>query len=343
MKALIVQQDKTAAVKEVPVPSISDDQILVKTVAVAQNPTDWQYIETATTPGTISGVDWSGTVVQVGKNAGKFAVGDHVAGFVHGGTYKDWGAYAEYVKTDADLAWIVPKGTLSHEQAATLGCALWTAVQGLFHPTRLGLVEPPHRASGEEWVFVYSGSSSLGMYVIQLAHLAGYKVVTVASPKNHELCTSYGADAVFDYKDPEVVAKVKAVTNNSLHAAFDTIAQLPTQSLTIQTFGPGAGKLVVIKPPQEDAQKLRKDVEIQHILIYTALGREFTLGKHFPPSQEDRAHMAQFLVKLPALVTAGAIKPNPVKVWPGGLAAIPEGLRYMKEGKHSGEKIVYLV
>jgi NADPH:quinone reductase-like Zn-dependent oxidoreductase len=36
------------------------------------------------------------------------------------------------------------------------------------------------------------------MFAIQLAHIAGYKVVTTASPKNHELCKSLGADEVFD-------------------------------------------------------------------------------------------------------------------------------------------------
>ena len=51
--------------------------------------------------------------------------------------------------------------------------------------------------------------------------------------------------------------------------------------------------------------------------------------------------MAHCLTKLPALVAAGKIRANPLKVWPGGLEAIPEGFQYMKEGKVSGEKIVY--
>ena len=42
MKALIVQADKTAKVQEVPVPEIDEWEILVKVVAVAQNPTDWK-------------------------------------------------------------------------------------------------------------------------------------------------------------------------------------------------------------------------------------------------------------------------------------------------------------
>lgn len=42
MRALITLGPKLSAVQEVPVPSISDDEILVKVVAAAQNPTDWQ-------------------------------------------------------------------------------------------------------------------------------------------------------------------------------------------------------------------------------------------------------------------------------------------------------------
>ena len=42
MKALVVQGPKVAIVQEVLVPVITDDEILVKVVAAAQNPTDWQ-------------------------------------------------------------------------------------------------------------------------------------------------------------------------------------------------------------------------------------------------------------------------------------------------------------
>ncbi|EPS98739.1 hypothetical protein FOMPIDRAFT_1031239 [Fomitopsis schrenkii] len=343
MKALITQPGKTAGVQEVPVPSITDDEILVKVVAVAQNPTDWKFVENVQNHGTITGCDWSGNVVLVGKNVTAYTIGDHVAGFHQGGSYTDRGAFAEYVKVEPDLAWKVPPGTLSHEESATLGCAFWTAVQALFHPTRLGLVEPPNKASGNEWIFIYGGSSSVGLYAVQLAHLAGYKVVTVASPRNHTLIKSLGADAVFDYKDPDVVSKIKQATGDSIHIAFDTIAVLESQSLTIKTFGPGPGRIIVIQSPQQEAQKLNPEVKIQHTLIYTALGKELKLGNGIPASPEDRAHMAQFLKKLPALVSAGVINPNPVKLWEGGLAAIPDGFKYMKEGKVTGEKLVYRV
>lgn len=64
----------------------------------------------------------------------------------------------------------------------------------------------------------------MGMYAIQLAkvrspavafqysHLkqsSGARVVSTASPKNHELVKSFGADEVFDYRDPEVAEKIR--------------------------------------------------------------------------------------------------------------------------------------
>jgi len=343
MKALITQADKTVAVQDIPVPTIADDEILVKNVAVAQNPTDWQYIDKVTNVGTICGTDWSGHVVKIGKEVTTFSIGDHVAGFTQGGNYTDRGAYAQYVKTPAELAWKVPEGTFSHEEAATMGCAFWTAVQGLFNPTRLGLVELPQKVEKTEWVFIYSGSTSVGMFAIQLAHLAGYKVVTVASPNNWGLCKSLGADAVFDYKDPDVVSKIEDVTQKSLHHGFDTICNLASQSLSLSAYGPGPGKLIVIQPPQPEAQKLREDVIIQPTLIYTSLGWEFRLREDYSPSPEDRSHMVAFLKKLPALVSSGSIKPNPIKLWEGGLESIKDGLQYMREGRNNGEKIVYLV
>lgn len=80
-------------------------------------------------------------------------------------------------------------------------------------------------------------------------------------------------------------------------------------------------------------------------MLYTALGRAFDFGPgaHFPVSTEDRDHMVGFLKLVPQLLQQCAIKPSPVKLWEGGLAAIPDGFQYMREGKVSAEKIVYRV
>lgn len=91
--------------------------------ALATRADDPAGIARGAVPGSISGCDWSGYVVKTGKNVSTLAVGAHVAGFVMGATFKDRGAFAEYLKTSADLAWVIPENTISDEQAATLGCS----------------------------------------------------------------------------------------------------------------------------------------------------------------------------------------------------------------------------
>ncbi|KAH9941955.1 GroES-like protein [Amylocystis lapponica] len=340
MKALLVQEDKTVAVKDHPVPPVGDDDILVKVIAAAQNPADWKCVDFLTSPGTILGSDFSGYVAAIGKNVASRKIGDHAAGLVLGGTYTDYGAYAEYISTPAELSWVVPANTISHEQAASLGCAFWTSVQAFYHPAHLGLVEPPAKIGTEEWVFVYGGSSSVGQYAVQLAHLSGYKVVSTASPRNFELVKSFGADAVFDYKDPDVVEKIKSVTGDSIRSVFDTISDATTQGISARAVAPGGGRVAIVNP----GSNTRADVQVIPTLVYTSLGRTFSIGPTtFAASPEEKAHMAAFLVKVPQLISEGKIVPNKVKVWDGGLSAVKDGLQYMREGKVSAEKIVYRV
>jgi len=47
------------------------------------------------------------------------------------------------------------------------------------------------------WMYL---SASVGQYAIQLLTLSGYKVITVASPRNFGLVKSLGATAVFDVR-----------------------------------------------------------------------------------------------------------------------------------------------
>lgn len=55
---------------------------------------------------------------------------------------------------------------------------------------------------------------------------SGLTVIGTSSPRNFDLVKSYGADAVFDYSDPETCAKnIREYTNNSLKYAFDCISE----------------------------------------------------------------------------------------------------------------------
>lgn len=145
------------------------------------------------------------------------------------------------------------------------------------------------------------------------------------------------------YKDADAIAQVKAATGNTLRAALDAISEPSTQAFCVQTFGPAGGKLVTILGVPEDVRRMRADVVGQNTLIYTALGRGFVFAgaEEWPASKSDREHMARFLRKTPELVRKGLVKPNPTKLFVGGLEGINAGLKYMEEGNVSAEKIVY--
>ena len=64
--AIKIQGPKNAqVVKDCPLPRLRDDYILIKTVAVAINPTDWKHIDLMATENALVGCDYSGIVKEV--------------------------------------------------------------------------------------------------------------------------------------------------------------------------------------------------------------------------------------------------------------------------------------
>ncbi|EIN05801.1 alcohol dehydrogenase [Punctularia strigosozonata HHB-11173 SS5] len=346
MRALLSASEHTVSVQEIPTPRPEPGEILVRVLAAGLNPTDWKSASFLAEPGVIVGCEFAGEVVQVAEGVKDVKTGDRVAGFVHGAQYKDRGAFAEYVKADAELVWHIPEGT-SYEEAATVTVGFCTAVQGLFHPNNLGLVGYPSTVSAQPtpWVLVFSGATTVGIFAVQLLHLAGYRVVATASPANFDLLTSLGADAVFDYNDPDVSQKIKEATGGTLALALDAYGTAETQEKTVRAFGSGPGKLVTTFLVDPSVQALRDDVEMKGTMLYTALGKAFTMptGWALPAIPEDREQMVGWMPKITELLANGKVKPCQIKLWPGGLDAVKDGFEYMKSGKVSAEKIVFQI
>ncbi|KAL3486431.1 chaperonin 10-like protein [Aspergillus germanicus] len=86
-KAVIVTEPKTAGlVGSRAIPKLPDDYILVKTVSVGLNPTDWRYIDFLSPPGVLLGSDYSGVVEAVGKDVKlPWKKGGRICGSTHGG------------------------------------------------------------------------------------------------------------------------------------------------------------------------------------------------------------------------------------------------------------------
>lgn len=149
-KAIVVQGIKEVElVSDRPIPKLRDDYILVKTAAVALNPTDWKHIDYLGVDGALTGCDYAGTVEDVGKAVTKqWKKGDHVAGFAHGGdvVQHENGAFAEYIVAKGDIQMAIPD-SVSFEHAATLGVGVFTVGQGLYQSLGLPLPTEPAKES----------------------------------------------------------------------------------------------------------------------------------------------------------------------------------------------------
>lgn len=340
MKAIsVTAPQQEGLVTDRAIPTLRDDYILVKTVSVALNPTDWKHIKYRAPPGTVIGCDYAGVVEAVGKNVKKsFNKGDRVCGFVHGGNavqHED-GAFAEYIVAKGDIQIHIPEN-VSFQEAATLGVGITTVGQGLYQS--LGLAPPTSPISEGTPILIYGGSTATGTLAIQFAKLSGYTVLTTCSPHNFDLVKRLGANEVFDYKQPNAAAEIRKLTNNNLRLVFDTIglessAQFCDEALS--TEGGDYSSLLSLGIEREN-------VKDRFTVAYTAIGEAFDFGDPIPANPEDLAFAEKFWDLTAKLLAEGKIKAHPPKVLPGGLQGVLEGLELMRQGKVSGEKLVYNV
>ncbi|KAG8966899.1 hypothetical protein FRC05_002347 [Tulasnella sp. 425] len=329
-RALTVIDGPNVAVKERPVPKINEDEILIKVVATSINPTDWKHVwMNILKPGQSVGCDFSGDVVQVGKNVTDIHVGEAVAGFVKGSEISDDnGAFQEYVKTDPKTVWVVPKSDVPYEDAAPQGgIALTTSAYALYNG--LKLPNPWETVSEPTTVLIWAGSTSVGLYAIALAKLSGLRVVTTASPKNHLLLKRIGADEVFDYKDPDAPRKIKEWSNGQIKHALDSISENGSTKLVAEAMSDDGGRIIIILPVERDESFPPSKIETKHILTYNALHKSD--NNYYP-------WMVEWQKRMPTL--APKLKVMPLNNWPGGLDGLPDALLYLKAGKASAEKVV---
>lgn len=88
----------------------------------------------------------------------------------------------------------------------------------------------------------------------------------------------------------------------------------------------------------------RQDVKNIFFLGYSVRGEEFEIeGEVFPAAPEDFELAKKFFVLCERLLEEGKIKNHPVGLRKGGLENVLGGMWEMKEGKYSGEKLVYRV
>ena len=176
------------------------------------------------------------------------------------------GAFAEYVAAPASLLLPLPE-TWTLEQGAQLGVAGYTACLCLYHAQSLPSPLSPTKEPLD--ILVWGGSSSVGQYVIQLAHLGGLRVLATSSPKNFPLLKSLGADLVFSYADPETPEKIREATGGKLAHAVDCISEKDTPDKISRSMGDSGGEVSIIL----NYESRRPDVKVNLVLAYFLFGK----------------------------------------------------------------------
>ena len=138
MKAMIVAEygeNNEFTSKEMELPAVNSGQVLIKIAASSVNTVDTMIKNMGTalpfSPAepAILGMDFAGTIEEVGEGITDFSIGDEVYGCV-GGLSDLQGTLADYVATDSRLIALKPKN-LSMREAASLPLVAITAYEGL--------------------------------------------------------------------------------------------------------------------------------------------------------------------------------------------------------------------
>jgi len=183
---------------ELPAPVPGPHDLLVRVHAVSVNPVDTKQRaarpQVEATP-RVLGFDAAGTVQAVGAEVRGFTVGDQV---YYAGDVTRPGSNAEQQLADARIVARKP-ASLTLADAAALPLTAITAWELLFE--RMGY-DVDGGGKGRT-LLVIAGAGGLGSIAIQLAKLAGFRVIATASrAQSMAWCRELGADAVIDHRQP---------------------------------------------------------------------------------------------------------------------------------------------
>lgn len=206
-------------VREMAEPHACSGQLRVRVSAAGLNPMDWMFIADddlgrrlrdaravqpalALTLPSVFGHDFAGVVDEIGDGVTGFAIGDRVFG----------GALSRAV---ADYAVVVPNEVhhtpsgVDDVTAAALDVAARTAAAAL------AVIKPEIG----DTVLIGGAAGGVGSFAVQLACIAGARVIGTASQKSFEYLRALGAEPV-EYGE-RLISRVRAIAPSGITAAVD--------------------------------------------------------------------------------------------------------------------------
>ena len=276
-------------VVDVPVPVVGPDEVLVKVGAAGVNFAD--VMQTRGTydggpkPPYVAGFEAAGTVVALGEDVTRVAVGDHVIG-------TGPGAFAEYMVMAADAVVPVPAGW-SDEEALGLVLNWATALVSL----RLGQL----RAG--EFVLIHAAAGGVGQAAVRIARYYGASVIATASAAKHDVVRRLGADHVIDYGNADLVAEVGRLTDGrGADIVLESVGG-DTFRQSVEVARRVTGKVVVIGAAAGEASISNRELNFRHPV--------HVIGQHLTTTIRHAPELfAKVLAELDELIEAGVYPPG---------------------------------
>lgn len=308
---------------ERPVPTLGDDDVLIRVVAAGLNRADVLQRRGAypSPPGAPSnpGLEAAGVVAAVGRNVREFSPGERVCALLQGG------GYSEYCAVDAGQVLPIP-GALSFIEAASLPETYFTVWSNLYE---FGRLQPG------ETLLVHGGSSGIGTSAIQLATARGSIVhTTVGSDEKARFCEQLGARSAINYKTQDFVAQIAALTQKKgVNVVLDMVGgSYVARNLQVLAT---EGRLVMIATQGG----LKGEIDVLRIMQQRLVVTGSTLrtrGVDF-----KRAMKQKLLQHVWPLFADGTLKPIVDKVFALDEAAAAHA--YMESSAHKGKIILRIV
>ncbi|MEU8815536.1 NADPH:quinone reductase [Actinoplanes sp. NPDC048796] len=280
MRAAVFHESGPASVlkiEERELPPAGPGEVRVRIVLSAVNPTDTgtragKGVPDGVSPPRVPNQDGAGVVDAVGDGVTGLEPGDRVWVW-DSGFGRENGTAQEYVVLPRRQV-VRMNDDVPFEVGAALGIPALTAHRCLTlasdGPQRLA----PGALDGRT-VLVAGGAGAVGNAAIQLAKWAGAKVLTTVSSKEKaDLAVAAGADAVINYREEAVVARVAELASGGA----DIIVEVSTDNLPIDldVVAPGGNIAIYVggKVTIPSFKAMLKNVSLDFVLTYTTTVEE---------------------------------------------------------------------
>ncbi|MCC9624410.1 zinc-binding alcohol dehydrogenase family protein [Thalassospira sp. MA62] len=213
-----VESDELFSELETETPTPEGHDILVRVKGVGVNPVDYKVRKGKQDDGSFKVLGWdaAGVVEAVGKDVTLFKAGDEVW---YAGDVTRPGSNSELQLVDERIVSQKPK-SLSFSEAAALPLTTITAWEAMFE--RMQIDHTAKTENADKTILIIGGAGGVGSIAIQLAKLAGLKVIATASrPETIEWVKKMGADQVVNHRNP-LGDELAAIGIDAVEYAFCT-------------------------------------------------------------------------------------------------------------------------